>query len=53
MLANETNYKNQYGTLFMMDREEYLHEKYGYDSTLINLSLWQKAYNLVLTASSS
>lgn len=30
MLANETNYKNQYGTLYMVDREEYLHEKYGY-----------------------
>jgi hypothetical protein len=31
MLANETNYRNQYGTLYMVDREEYLHEKYGYD----------------------
>lgn len=29
MLANETNYRNQYGTLFMVDREEFLHEKYG------------------------
>ncbi|KAM0459101.1 hypothetical protein ACHAO4_002492 [Trichoderma viride] len=29
MLANETSYRNQYGTLFMVDREELLHEKYG------------------------
>jgi hypothetical protein len=33
MLANETNYRNQYGTLFMVDREEFLHEKYGYEFT--------------------
>lgn len=30
MLADETIYANQYGTLYSVNREEYVHVKYGY-----------------------